>query len=180
MPTFAGLLYLLENKPERLNTTPTSFPNPSTQHNHDLRTRPTPKSKSKGRTNSGSAQPGASAPSRTVPSLDPKHPHILWTSNYALEFKEAALRYPWDIFKFFTPPFQNAVFRRAIVDMTKAISTTPETSYMPEQAMREQMGEGNEEAKKDYVRSMDSRFPVLVGKLIEIIDLALKSENWTK
>ncbi|MCJ1349441.1 hypothetical protein MMC31_007681 [Peltigera leucophlebia] len=175
---------LLENKPERLNTTPTSFPNPSTQHNHDLRTRPTPMSKSKGQTNSGSAQPGASASSRTVPSLDPKHPHIRWTSNDALEFKETALSNPWDIFKFFTPLFQNAVFRRAIVDMTEAISITPQTTYVPDRAMREKMGEGmgkgDEEAQKDYVRSMDSRFPVLVGKLIEIIDLALKSENWTK
>lgn len=170
----------LENKPERPNNTPTSFPNPSTQHTYALRTRPTPKSINKGRTNSGSAQPDASAPSRTVPSLDAKHPHIRWSSNDALDSKSLALRHPWGIFKFFTPPFQNAVFRRAVIDMTAAISIAPETSYMPDRDMEGQMEEDDEEAHKAYVRLMDSRFPVLVSKLIEIIDHALKSENWTK
>ncbi|MCJ1349440.1 hypothetical protein MMC31_007680 [Peltigera leucophlebia] len=153
----------LENKPERLNTTPTSFPNPSTQHNHDLHTRPTPKLKSKGQTNSGSAQPGASAFSRTMPSLDPKHFHILWTSNYALEFKVFALRSPWDIFKFFTSPFQNAVFQHAIEDMTKEIFITPHTKYVLERAMEKQMKEHKEEALKAYLRLMDSQFPVLLA-----------------
>lgn len=75
----------LENKPERSNTITTSFPNLSSQHTYALRTRPTPKSINKDQTNSRSAQPGASASSRT--SLDPKHPHIRWSSNDALDSK---------------------------------------------------------------------------------------------
>lgn len=165
----------LENKPERPNTTITSFPNPNTQHTYALRTRPTPNSINKGRPNSRSAQPGASAPSRTVPSLDSKHPHIRWSSNDALDFKDAALRRPWDIFKFFTPPFQNAVFRQAIDDMTEAISIAPETSYIPDRNMERQLVKGDKEAHKAYVRLMDSRFPLLVSKLIKIIDHALES-----
>lgn len=39
------------------------------------------------------------------------------------------------------------------------------------------MEQGNEEAHKAYVQLMDSRFPVLVSKLIEIIDNALESES---
>lgn len=167
----------LENEPERPNTTPNSFPNPSTQHTYALRTRPIPKSINKTITN---RQSGASAPSRTVLSLDPKHPHIRWSSNNALAHKSNALSHPWGIFKFFTPPFQNDVFRRAIDDMTAAISWVPETLYMPDLDMERQMEKGDEEAHKAYVRLMDSRFPVLVSKLIEIIDHALKSKNWTK
>ena len=64
--------------------------------------------------------------------------------------------------------------------MVAAISIAPETSYMPDLDMERQMEEGDEEAHKAYVRLMDLRFPDLVGKLIEIIDHALKSENWNK
>lgn len=64
--------------------------------------------------------------------------------------------------------------------MTEAISSAPETLYMPDRDMERQMGKGDEEAHKAYVKLMDSQFPVLVSKLIEIIDHALKSENWTK
>lgn len=64
--------------------------------------------------------------------------------------------------------------------MTEAISIAPETLYMPDQDMESQMEEDDEEAHKAYVRLIGSRFPVLFSKLIEIIDHALKSENWTK
>lgn len=43
--------------------------------------------------------------------------------------------------------------------------------------MEGQIREDNEEAYKAYVRLMNSRFLVLVSKLIEIIDHVLKSEN---
>lgn len=171
---------LLKNKPERPKTTLTSFQNPSTQHAYDLSTKATFNLINKGQTNNRSAQLGASAPSRTVPPLNPKHLHILWSSNDALAYKSLALSHPWGTFKFFTPLFQNAIFWRAIQDMVAAISIAPETSYMPDLDMECRMEEGNEEAHKAYVRLMDSRFPDLVGKLIEIIDHALKSENWTK
>lgn len=167
----------LENTPERPNTTATSFPNPSTQHNYALRTRPTPKSINNERTNSRSAQPGASTPRRTEPPIDPQHPHIKMSSNDALLFKSDVLRHPWPTFKFFTPPFQNAVFLQAIDDMTEAISIAPETSYVPDRDMERAMGKGDEEAYKAYVKLMDSRFPNLVSKLIGIIDHALKSDN---
>lgn len=39
------------------------------------------------------------------------------------------------------------------------------------------MGEDNEEAYNAYVQLMDLRFSILVRKLIEIIDYALKSKN---
>ena len=68
---------LLENKPEHPNTTPTSLPNPSSQHNYTLRTRPIPRSINKEPTNSRSTTSGASTPNKTVPSLDPNYPHIL-------------------------------------------------------------------------------------------------------
>lgn len=91
------------------------------------------------------------------------------------------LRYcPWGIFKFFTPPFQNAVFLQAVMDMTATIATAPEISYVPDRDMEYQLAKDDKEAHKAYVRLMDSRFPVLVSKLIEIIDQALKSENWAK
>ena len=95
----------LDNKPERPNNTPTLFPNPNTQHTYALRTRPTPKLINKDQTNSRSAQPNAFTPSRTVPSLDPKHLHIRWSSNDVLDSKSVALKHPWSIFKFFMPLF---------------------------------------------------------------------------
>lgn len=64
--------------------------------------------------------------------------------------------------------------------MTKAISGVPETSYLPDRDMEDQMEERDEEAHKVYVQLMDLRFPMVVSKLIEIIDHALKSENWNK
>lgn len=101
---------LLENKPERLNTTHTLFPNPNIQYTYTLHIKPNPKSINKGQTSSGSVQLGASAPSKTIPSLDLKHFHIRWSSNDALNSKSVALRHLWGIFKFFTPSFQNAIF----------------------------------------------------------------------
>lgn len=81
----------LENKPEYPNSTPISFPNPSTQHTYAMHTRPTPKSINKDRTNSRS---GASATSTTLLPLDPQHPHIRWSSNNPLAHKSDALSHP--------------------------------------------------------------------------------------
>lgn len=121
---------LLENKPNRPNTTFTSFPNPSTQHIYTWYTRPTFKSINKGQTNSGSIQFNASTLSMTVPLLDPKHLHILWSFNYTLDSKSSALRHPWDIFMFFMPLFQNAVFWQTVIDITTAISIANEILYI--------------------------------------------------
>lgn len=64
--------------------------------------------------------------------------------------------------------------------MTTAISIAPETSYMPDWDIKNQLEEDDEEAHKAYVQLMDLLFLILVNKLIEIIDHALKSENWAK
>lgn len=66
------------------------------------------------------------------------------------------------------------------MDITAAIATAPETLYVPDRDMEYQLAKDDEGAHKAYVRLMESRFPVLVSKLIEIINHALKSENWTK
>lgn len=51
---------------------------------------------------------------------------------------------------------------------------------MPDQDIEDQIEEDDEEAHKTYVRLINLWFPVLISKLIKIIDHMLKSENWTK
>lgn len=46
--------------------------------------------------------------------------------------------------------------------------------------MKNQIDKCDKKAHKIFVQLIDSRFPILVNKLIEIINHMLKSENWTK
>lgn len=165
---------LLKNKPKYPNITPILFSNSSTQYTYTLHTKPSRKLINKSTSN---GQSDAFAPSRTMLSLDPKHIHIQWSSDNSLAHKFLALRHPWGIFQSFTSLFQNAVFRRAIDDMSMAISIVPKTSYISDQDMGCQMSSDDEEAHKAYIWLMDLRFPCLISKLIEIINQALKSEN---
>lgn len=161
---------LEENKPEPLTSPPVS----KSQHNYTLRTRPIPKSINHERANRRTTTIGSSIPRKTVPPLDPNHPHIAFCSDTALVFKSYTLAHPQLLMKFFTGPFQIPIFKNFIKDMAIAISTTPETSYYPDRAMEEQMDDGDDEAHKAYVKLMDQRFPGLVRELIEIIDGALE------
>lgn len=155
---------LEEDRPERHETTPPSH----NQHRFALRPRP-PKPIG---TNNRSAKPNLPLISKSNPSLD--HPHIKMNSNDALLFKTHILARPWKVMKYFTAPFQTPVFRQVIDDMAVALSTAPETTYIPDRKMEAQMEQGNVKAHKAYVQLMDSRFPQLVQDLIGIIDRALK------
>ena len=157
---------LEEDRPERHKTTLTSHD----QQIFDFRTRP-PKPIS---TNTRSAKSNSPLFSKPNPSLKPDHPHIKMNSNDALTFKTHTLAQPWKVMKHFTAPFQTPVFRQVIDDMAAAISTAPETSYIPDRKMVALMEQENVEAHRAYVQLMDSRFPVLVQELIGIIDRALK------
>ena len=161
---------LEESKPEPL-TSPPVF---NSQHNYTLRTRPIPKSINHERANSRTTTTGSSVPRKTVPPLDPNHPHIKFCSDDAFYYKQHTLGHPHRIMKFFTGPFQIPVFKKLIIDIANAISTAPETSYMPDSEMETQMEQDNGEAHKAYVQLMDLRFPELVRQLIEIIDRALE------
>lgn len=153
---------LEEDRPKPHNTTINSH----NQHKFTLRTRP-PKSNSQTSISSSLAR-------KTTP-LEPAHPHIKMSSDDALIYKADLLRHPLAVTTFFTAPFQTVVFRKVICDMANAITIAPETSYLPDRDMEFQMYQGNVEAHKAYVQLMDSRFPVLVQKLIEIIDRALET-----
>lgn len=125
-------------------------------------------------TNNRSAKSNPPLISKKNPSLEHDHPHIRMNSNDAVLFKSHILARPWKVMKFFTAPFQTPVFRQVIDDMAVALSTAPETTYIPDREMEAQMEQGNIEAHKAYVQLMDSRFPQLVQELIGIIDRALK------
>lgn len=108
---------LEEKKPDHPKTALVSPPN-----SHMLRIRPILKSIYDERNNSRIITSGPSVPRKTVPSLDPNHPHIQLSSDDALLFKSHTLRHPWGIKRFFMDPFQLPVFKKVILDMANAIS----------------------------------------------------------
>lgn len=58
--------------------------------------------------------------------------------------------------------------------MAIMISITPEISYYLDQAIEEQIDDGDDEAHKAYIQLMDQWFPWLIWELIKIINGVLK------